>query len=150
MPVALPTFVDGEVLTAFQLNQLVSAVNALEGAILTPAIGFPWVISTISGSRKMAIRHAAANGFVHLYYEFKGGSGDDVRLNLYHQAAPSTAVEIFRDGSPNQQAYKQIIDLTSRSMVVGELYTLELVWVNGGANSFECSLIAANGWGAAL
>ena len=120
-----PTFVDGEILSASQLNVLAANQNYLADAIATTNIGFAELeIDNNTTDIYYEIVHTHENLYVRA--NLTGGSD----LHIYYDA--TKVVEITDSGQAAEN-----VDLTSFSFAVGTRYRMRLAWAGGGEATDE-------------
>lgn len=118
---APPTFTDGNVLSASQLNVLVEDLNYLRGLVAGASMPFPGFYTTDGGSYYVPLRHV----YNTLEIKFEGVNLDDIRI--YYGAT-----EVYHDGDPDTGVYT--IDLTPFGLVANAFYRvrIELSMTGGG------------------
>ena len=107
-----PTFVNGAVLSASQLNILSDDLEYLAGFVTGANPAITAVQLAADGDAFALIRH------MHRYLWVQYNANDDVRI-FYD------ATEVYHDGNPGGTRKGWVIDLNSFGLTVGQLYTLK-------------------------
>jgi hypothetical protein len=124
----VPNFTTGEVVSATKLNQLADAAYKASSILQSPNVGFPWVESTISGTRTYSLRHYSANLYLHAYVQFVGGDADDIDIWI-----DGTAMSLGA-GNLTEGTHKWILTIPG-SVATGEIYQVVVTWANGSGQA---------------
>jgi hypothetical protein len=118
-----PTFVDGEILSASQLNILATNQNYLADAIATTNMGFAEaIVNNVTTDIYYELVHTHDNLYVRA--NLTGGSD----LHIYYGA--TKIVEITDSGQNAEN-----VDLTSFGFTKGQRYRVRFAWAGGGGST---------------
>ena len=100
-----PTFVDGQIVSAAQLNTLSDDIEFLNGVVAGPNIPFQSVTwDTNSGEHTWYVRHR--HRYLHYSFTISSDAADDVKIYF-------NGVQVFHDGAPGQNTFTGYVDLNS-------------------------------------
>lgn len=130
-----PTFVDGQTLTATQLNKLSNAVNYLNALGGAPSMGFLQTIVTGTNiSTWYSVWHR--NRYLHVYCAINSGNKPS-NVSVYYNGGSSLG------GLPaGNGPYHLVFDLNSLGLTVGTRYNLEIRISTGATDKFAIQYIA--------
>lgn len=112
-----PTFYDGDVLSASQLNILASNQNELTGGLATVNLGFPETVLSPDESRFFRVVHSFNNLYVYFVLPSNGST-----LRIYYE---STLVFALYEG--NAGVHIRNVDLSSFGLTIGVAYRVKVV-----------------------
>jgi len=114
----MPTFADGDVLSASQLNNLVARLNALTSTAAAANVAFPQIVLTQSeGNAYVNLIHA--QDWLHVRLDLPN---DDVELTIYYGETEVGTI----DGDVQTGYQAQSIDLSGFELTKGAWYRLWL------------------------
>lgn len=100
-----PTFVDGQKISALQLNILSSDIEFLNGVMAGPNIPFQSITwDAYSGEHTWYIRHR--HRYLHYSFQIANDPADDVKI--YYNG-----VQVFHDGAPGEGFQTSYRDLNA-------------------------------------
>ena len=114
-----PTFVDGSVASATQLNILSDDLAHLYGVAAAPNAPFQSVVLTNSGNTTYHIRYRYR--YLHYKYIISADPGDDVKIRV-------NGTVVFSDGVASQGTYAGYVDLNGLGLTTGSWYPLLFEW----------------------
>ena len=120
-----PTFVDGAVASAANLNILSNDLEHLEGVAAGPNAPFQSVVFTNSGTATYHLRYRYP--YLHYSYTVSADPGDDIKIKVNGTTKVS-------DGAPGEATVTSHVDLTSMSLTPGSWYPVTVEWAKD-ANS---------------
>lgn len=139
MPITVPTFSDGQVLTAAQLNQLVDAINLLSSIATgqnVPFIG--WNHHEAEGNhRTYHIRHRSNNLFVQFNVGWDLGAND---VDLDWITIKFNGTTVYSNGTPAVNQTSANVNLAPFGLILGSMYRVDVDFLmknDGGQFSFQ-------------
>lgn len=115
-----PTFVDGDILSASQLNILAENQNYLSGLASSTNIGFAErLLTTTANEAEYHIVHV--HDYLHVRFNLPN---TDVDLDVYYDATNVAAYDSDIEGAGD---HEKNVDLSGAGLTVGQRYTLKFV-----------------------
>lgn len=109
-----PTFVNGQIVSAAQLNILSDDIEFLNGVMAGPNIPFQSVTwDTNSGEHTWYMRYR--HRYLHYSFQISSDAADDVKIYVNGSL-------VFHDGAPAQGFQTSYVDLNSLGLIVGTWY----------------------------
>lgn len=121
-----PTFVNGQVISAAQLNILGDDIEFLNGVMAGPNIPFQSITwDTNSGEHTWYVRHR--HRYLHYSFQIANDPADDVKIYVNNSL-------VFHDGSPGEGFQTSYVDLNPLGLTVGVWYPIRFEY-DKAANS---------------
>ncbi len=120
-----PTFVDGAVASAANLNILSDDLAYLEGVAAGPNAPFQSYVFSTSGTATYHLRYRYP--YLHYSYTVSTDPGDDINIKV-------NGTSKVHDGAPGEATVTSYVDLTSMSLTPGAWYPVTVEWAKD-ANS---------------